>query len=132
MVIFVRQFSMNCHDNSKNKNRKIDFSLISALRASSIKNRIKTEGCGVCISLGGKKPQTCLLPNIKPLCRQVPSRFTRKCQTCLPPNGKPVCHQMSNLFAGKWQNSLLPNVSIEPFDLYFDLHLFLQAATVSG
>jgi len=37
---------MNFHDNSKNKNRKIDFSFVSAHCASFIKNRIKTEGGG--------------------------------------------------------------------------------------
>ena len=39
-IIFVLkspQFSLNFHDNSKNKNRKIDFSFVSAHRATSTK-----------------------------------------------------------------------------------------------
>ena len=63
MVIFVLklpQFSMNFHDNLKNKirkNRKIDFSFDSAHCASSIKTGAKLSGeGGVCIFLVGKRP----------------------------------------------------------------------------
>ena len=48
---------MNFHDNSKNINRKIDFSFVSAHCASSIKNGSKLRGV-VCISSVGKKPRS--------------------------------------------------------------------------
>ena len=70
MVIFVLkspQFSMNFHDNSKNKNLKIDFSFVSAHYASSIKNESKLRrrgGGGFCISLVGKIPKFDLILNI--------------------------------------------------------------------
>ena len=38
------QFSMNCHDNSKNKDRKIDFSFDSAYCASFFKMEAKLRG----------------------------------------------------------------------------------------
>ena len=50
MVIFVLkspQFSMNFHDNSKNKNRKIDFSLDSAHYVSFIIKGEKLRGGGL-------------------------------------------------------------------------------------
>ena len=51
------QFSMNFHDNSKNKNKKMDFSFNSAHYASLIKMGAKLRGGGVCISLDGKHPR---------------------------------------------------------------------------
>ena len=60
MVIFVLKsphFSMNFHENSKNKNRKINFSFDSAHRASFMKMRAQLRGGeGVCISLLGTGP----------------------------------------------------------------------------
>ena len=50
MVIFVLkcpQFSMNFHDNTKNKNWKIDFSFDSALYASFMKLATKLRDGGV-------------------------------------------------------------------------------------
>ena len=72
MVIFCHccskrcQFSMNFQDNSKNKNRKIDFSYVSAYSASLMKtgSKLRRGGrteVGVFISLVGTGP------NIQPL-----------------------------------------------------------------
>ena len=67
MVIFftqTHQFSMNFHDNLKNKNRKIYFSFVSTHCLSFIKTESKLRGRrGVCISLVGKKPPNIILPN---------------------------------------------------------------------
>ena len=58
MVIFVLktpQFSIHFHDNSKNKNQKIDFLSDSTHCASLIKTGIKLRGGGVYIVLFKKK-----------------------------------------------------------------------------
>ena len=58
MVIFVLkapQFSMNFHDNPKNKNQKIDFSFDSAHCTSFIKMGAKLRGGGLYI-LSWEKP----------------------------------------------------------------------------
>ena len=58
MVIFIlksSQFSFDFHDNSNNKNRKINFAFVSAHYTSSIKTGSKKRW-RVCISLVGKYP----------------------------------------------------------------------------
>ena len=41
-------------------------------------------------------------------------------------------HMWRHLLCGGHRGKLRARVGIEPFDLYFDLHLFLQKATVIG
>ena len=57
MVIFELKspkFSINFHDNSKNKIRKIDFSFVLAQSTSFMETGSKLR---VCISLVGKRPR---------------------------------------------------------------------------
>ena len=51
---------MNFHDNSKNKNRKFYFSLVSADCATFMKVKSKLKD-GVCISLVGTEPKKCAM-----------------------------------------------------------------------
>ena len=55
------QFFMNFHDNSKNKNRKIDFSFDSRYCASSMNLGSKLRGWGVYITLVGTSPRALIL-----------------------------------------------------------------------
>ena len=59
LLIFLKKnFEYKINQNSKNMNRKIDFSFVSAHCASSIKMGPYLRRGGICISLVGKYPKT--------------------------------------------------------------------------
>ena len=63
------KFSMNFHDNLKNKNRKnlkISFSFVSAHCASVMKvgSKLRRRGGGVCLSLVGTETDCCIFAHI--------------------------------------------------------------------
>ena len=63
-IYFLIFTIVNFHDNSKNKNRKIDFSFDSANCTSIMKvgSKLREGGRGVSISLVGTEPYTSYLP----------------------------------------------------------------------